>query len=263
VGLGLALPIVLSVGVPSASAACASRTTRSISGTVSGQDDHDVNVSIGFDVESTSGKVINVSDGCAKTGGYSAPVQELNHYLSGEGAPRGSRMYDANGAYKGVTTRSFRLTNLPSNAAYVWIEVYSRRYTGSPCTTCMGPADVHKYGYAMRRRIPVGTTGINIKTPMTCSNVWGGAAGKIAGVVKDRSGKTVNPTHVYTWSEITNSPALTGWGSAQPVTNGNYLLSSLASKQRYTVHVFTGSVDHPKYHVPVYPCQTTHVNFVV
>jgi hypothetical protein len=262
-GAAIALPLVLTTAMPAASAACAGLTGNLITGTVSGLDGRDVNVSIGFDVESTTGQVINVSDGCAKTGGYSAPVKELNHYVSGEGQARGSRMYDSSGAYKGLTTRGFSLTGLPSNAKYVWIEVYARRYSGSPCTTCMGPADLHKYGYAMRRRVPVNTRGVNIRLPMTCSSAWGGSAGRITGSVRNSAGSPVTPSHVYAWSELPdNSTALTGWGSGS-ISGGSYSISALASRQSYTMWLYVGTKVYKRTHIGVGACGGTVANWTV
>ncbi|MGZ4494181.1 MAG: hypothetical protein ACXVWU_05735 [Nocardioides sp.] len=257
----LVVPLVVT-SVPAASAACASRTSRSISGVVYGVDNRDVNVSIGFDVESTTGQIINVSDGCAKTGGYSAPVQEKNHYVKGEGQARGSRMYDVNGVYKGVTTRTWSLNNLPSNAKSVWIEVYSRSYTGSPCTTCMGAVDTHKYGFSTRRQVPVGSTGVMVRLPINC-NFAGGGNGVITGSVKTRAGTAVKPDRVYGWSSAPDSNySVLGWGSAALGT-GSYRLAALAPNQKYTLWLYRNGVVYKKTGVPVSKCGSTRIDWVV
>lgn len=258
---GLLSPVAVAVA-PSASAACAAHTTRSISGVVYGVDNRDVNVSIGFDVESTSGTIINVSDGCAKTGGYSAPVQEKNHFVSGDGAARASRMYDVNGVYKGLTTRTWSLTGLPSNAKSVWIEVYARKYTGSPCTTCMGNVDTHKYGFVMRRRVLVGSTNVMLREPINCGYA-GGANGAIAGTVKNRAGQAVKPDRVYAWSMAADTNySVMGWGTGATAT-GSYRVPALASGQSYAVQLTYKGVAYKKTQVPVSKCGTTTVHWIV
>ncbi|MGB8652508.1 MAG: hypothetical protein WCD35_17810 [Mycobacteriales bacterium] len=257
----LVVPLVLT-SAPAASAACATRTTRSISGVVYGVDNRDVNVSIGFDVQSTTGQIINVSDGCAKTGGYSAPVQEKNHFVKGEGQARASRMYDVNGVYKGVTTRTWSLNNLPSNAKSVWIEVYARAYTGSPCTTCMGNVDTHKYGFATRRQVPVGATGVMIRLPINCAYA-GGSNGTITGSVKTRAGTPVKADRVYAWSSAPDSNySVLGWGTAA-IGTGSYTLGALASNQKYTLWLYRNGAVYKKTYVPVSKCASTRIDWVV
>lgn len=257
----LVVPLVLTPA-PAASAACASRTTRSVSGVVYGVDNRDVNVSIGFDVQSYSGQIINVSDGCAKTGGYSAAVQEKNHFVKGEGQTPASRMFDAHGAYKGVTTRTWSLNDLPSNAKSVWIEVYSRTYTGSPCTACMGNVDTHKYGFSMRRQVPVGATGAVIRLPINCG-FPGGGNGSIYGSVKTRSGTAILPEHVYGWSTAGDGNySVLGWGSAARAT-GSYNMTALAPNQKYTLWLSRNGVVYKKTGIPVYACRGTRVDWAL
>jgi hypothetical protein len=258
----LVVPL-MAVATPAASAACATRTTRSISGVVYGVDNLDVNVSIGFDVESTAGTIINVSDGCAKTGGYSAPVQEKNHYVSYRGQAKASRMYDSTGAYKGVTTRTWKLANLPSNAKSVWIEVYARGYNGSPCTTCMSPADTRKYGYSMRRQVPVGSTNVMVRLPINCAYA-GGGNGVIQGSVKTKAGAAIQATHVYAWSHMADSNyKVLGWGSAANIPSGSYKVNALAPNQTYTMWLYRGTTIYKKYDVAVNACKATTVNWVL
>lgn len=248
--------------VPSASAACAVRTSRGLSGTVTGVDNRDVNVSIGFDVVDANGRTINVSDGCPKSAGYSAPQQEKNHYVSGAGAPQGSRMVDKYGVYRGVTSRNWSLLNLPSNASSVWIEVYSRGYHGSDCTTCFGPKDISKYGYVMRRQVRVGSTGVKLRLPMSCGYV-GGSNGRIIGYVKDSAGAKVTPDRALAWSiapDSNTSPM--GWGSAS-LGLGTYSLDALAAGQKYTVWLTYHGVTQKRTGVAVNACKVTPLNFRV
>jgi hypothetical protein len=270
VGLTAVLAAVgLAVAAPSspANAACASRTTNYIWGYVYGADNYDVNVSIGFDVQDRNGRDINVdpaySDyGCAKTsshGGYSIYPKEMNHYVTYAGVPQHTRMQ--NGQY---TTRVWSLNNLPSNAYRVWIEVYSRGYNGSPCTTCMNPGNTTKYGYANKHYVPMGTKGLTIKLPMRCGG-YGGNAGYISGSVRTSSGASYTLKRIYAWttSSWNALPAIQGWGSGA-ISTGSYTLPAMASGQRYTIWAYRqdGSIVK-KFDVPVYACRTTTLNLGV
>ncbi len=265
----LVVPLVVASSQP-ASAACATRTTRSISGVIYGADNLDVNVSIGFDVQSSSGTIIDATPGsstygCKKTGGYSVKQQEKNRYLNGEGAPHGTKMYDYKGTYMGTTTRTWSLGSLPSNATSVWIEVYSRRYRNTACADpsgnpCMGPSDTHKYGYAMRRQIKVGSTGVVIRLPKNCG--YGGSNGAITGTVKNKSGQALTPSRAFAWSMAADSnAAILGWGSGVR-TSGKYTISALAPNQKYAVWVSYNGVTQKRTYVPVSSCKATPLSFV-
>ena len=263
---GVLAAVGLAVAAPSspANAACASRTANYIWGYVYGADNRDVNVSIGFDVQDRNGRGINVdprySDyGCTKDanhGGYSIYPTEINHYVTYQGAPQSSLM--TNGQR---TTRVWSLTNLPSNAYRVWIEVYSRGYTGSPCTTCMNPENTTKYGFANKHYVPLDTKGLVIKLPMRCGT-YGGNAGYIAGTVRTGSGSAYTLQHVYAWttSSFNALPAIQGWGSGA-ISTGSYRFTAMASGQRYTIWAYRqdGSIV-TRYDVPVYACHTTTLN---
>lgn len=270
VGLSAVLAAVgLAVAAPSspANAACASNAHLSISGYVYGADNRDVNVSIGFEVQDRNGHDINVdpaySDyGCGQTsqhGGYSIYPKELNHYVPYDGVPQHTLM--KNGQY---TTRTWTLGNLPSNAYRVWIEVYSRGYTGSPCTTCMNPGNVTKYGYANKHFVPVGTKGLTIKLPMRCGT-YGGNAGYIGGTVRTSTGAAYTLKHVYAWTTLSwnQLPSLQAWGSGA-IASGSYQIKGLAPGQTYTVWAYRqdGSIVR-RYKVPVYACRTTTLNLGV
>lgn len=240
----LLVPLASSAVAPPApaSAACASPTTRSVSGTVYGQDGRDVNVSVGFDVLDAAGRPISTDPtradyGCAKTGGYSVPQTYLNHFVTYEGAARGTVMKDGT-----RTSRAWRVGNLPSNAAKVWIEAYSRGYTGSPCRDsqgryCFNLTDVRKYGYANLIKIPVGTQGVRLVLPTTCA--YGGTAGSIVGRGVDAAGRAVTLRQVYAWSESSwdAAPGVHGWAAHKP-TSPSYALRSLAAGQTYVVWAY-------------------------
>lgn len=229
---------------PAAAAAgnCAHRTTVGLSGTVAGQDGRDVNTSVGFDVVDAAGRAINADPaapgyGCPKTGGYSVPQKYLNHFVDFEGAAPGTVMKDGT-----RTSRTWRLTSLPSNARAVWIEAYSRGYQGSPCKDsrgnwCFNPTDVRKYGYANKIKVPVGTAGVKVVLPTTCG--YGGTAGSIVGRGVDAAGRPVTLKQVYAWTESSwnAAPGVHGWGSAKP-TDPGYAVRSLAAGQRYVVWAY-------------------------
>lgn len=225
-----------------ASASCAARTTRSVSGTVTGQDGRDVNVSLGVDVLDAAGRPIDADPakpgyGCAKTGGYSVAQTYLNHFVGYQGAAPGTLMVDGT-----RTARTWRLSSLPANAATVWVEAYSRGYQGSPCKDsaghwCFNPTDVRKYGYSNLIKVPVGRTGVKVVLPTTCS--FGGRAGSIVGRGVDAAGRPVRLTQVYAWTESAwdSAPGVHGWAASKPV-DARYALRSLASGQRYVVWAY-------------------------
>lgn len=261
----LAAVAVLAVVLPApapASAACAGRTTHSVTGAVFGQDGRDVNASVGFDVLDSAGHPI-VADpsradyGCVKSSGYSVPQRYVNHFVTYQGAAPGTLMRDGT-----RTTRAWRLDALPANAATVWIEAYSRGYTGSPCKDsagnwCFNPTDIRKYGYANLIKIPVGTQGVRVVLPTTCA--YGGSDGSIVGRGVDAAGRAVTLEQVYAWSESSwdAAPGVHGWAATKPVDPG-YALRSLAAGQRYVVWAYGPRGNRVVvHHVAVSACRST------
>ena len=262
-----ALVPVLGVTAP-AQAACATRTTRSVTGTITGQDGRDVNASVGFDVLDAVGRPINTDPaspgyGCAKSGGYSVPQTYVNHFVSYQGAAPGTVMPDGR-----RTQRAWTLGNLPSNAATVWIEAYSRGYAGSPCkdsrgSWCFNPTDVRKYGYANKIKVPVGTRGVRVVLPTTCA--FGGTAGSIVGRGVDAAGRRVTLRQVYAWTEASwnAAPGVHGWGASKPASD-LYVLRSLAAGQRYVVWAYGPSGNRViRKGVSVNACRSTPLNIRV
>ena len=246
-----------------AQAACASKTTKAISGTVFGQDTRDVNVSIGFDLVDANGRALNAdpasgSYGCAKTGGYSVPQSYLNHFVGPEGAPPSKN-----------TTRAWRIGSIPSNAVGAYIEVYHRGYTGSRCKNadgsyCFNRQTLTKYGNSNKHLVPIGTSGLAIRLPMTCA--YKGTAGAIKGVVTNSAGQRVAVKSLYAWTETKWNafPYYQGWGSAIFSSTGVYTVPALASKQRYVMWATTSAGKVVKRTgVLVNDCATTTVNFRV
>ncbi len=267
--LGLAVSAAIALPAAPASAACASDTHKTISGIVAGQDDRDVNVSIGFDVVDSKLRAINAAPGfgdygCLKNGnhgGYSVPQKEYNHFVSGQGVARGSRMKDGN-----TTTRAWTLTDLPSNAMGVWIEVYTRGYTGSPCRDshgnfCFNATDTSRYGFANRHYVPVGARSVPLRLPLACSA--GGSTGVITGRTTDASGRPTTFRSVYAWTmtSYNQQPSLQGWGTAT-LRSGSYTIPSLASGQKYVVWAQTaGGATLKRTGVVVNACGATPLSF--
>lgn len=263
---GLVLAAGVAFTASPAQAACASVTSRSVSGTVTGQDGRDVNASVGFDVVDAHGQPINADPngpgyGCPKTGGYSIPQRELNHFVSGQGVPAGTLQPDGT-----RTVRAIRIGSLPANAAQVWIEVYSRGYTGSPCKDsrgnwCFNNLDTSKYGFANWQKVPPGTQRLAIRLPMTCPH--GGTDGSVMGKAYDASGAPVALSQVYAWTLAPwgTAPSLKGWGIADKVSGNAYHVGALAAGQRYTIQATsTAGRTIRKLFVPVNACKATPLN---
>lgn len=274
----LLAPLLLTGGAGPASAACATRTSGSVSGTLAGQDDRDVNASIGFDVIDDRGRPIDADPasatyGCAKTGGYSVAHVELNHFVSNQGATTrrgpwwrpaaGGAQVDTRGQR---TTRAWRISDLPSNARSVWIETYSRGYQGSPCRDaqgnyCFNPRDVSKYGYANEQYVAIGTRNLAIRLPLTCK--YGGKTATIAGTVTDGAGRPVALAGAYAWTSERwdQGPAIQGWGETDPAPTGQFSISALATGQVYHLIATTSSgrvIDRTQ--IAVSPCATTRLS---
>lgn len=253
----------------SPSTVCAKNGGKAISGTVFGQDDRDVNVSIGFDLVDAGGKALNADPkkpgyGCAKTGGYSVDQSYLNHFVGPEGAPANSVMKDGH-----RTTRTWRLSDIPSNAVGSYIEVYTRGYQGSPCKDaagnyCFNPENHVKYGNSNKHIVPIGTANLPIRLPMTCG--YGGTAGSITGTVTDGAGRRTNVQSLYAWTEYkwNAAPFYQGWGTAIFSSTGAYTVPALASGQTYVMVATTaGGKQVRKSGVRVDNCRATHVDFGV
>ena len=254
---------------PPASAACASVTSRSISGTVFGQDGRDVNASVGIDLVDAAGRALDATPGsatygCAKTGGYSVRQSYLNHFVGPEGVAPGSLMKDGT-----RTTRAWRIGSIPSNAVGAYVEVYSRGYQGSPCKDsagdwCFNPQTLTKYGNSNKHLVPVGTTGLPVRLPTTCR--YGGTAGALQAVVTDAAGRRVALRTLHAWTEAkwNAAPFLQGWGIGRPAGTGVYTVPALASRQTYVVWATTTSGKVVKRTgVRVEPCRTTAVSIRV
>jgi len=226
------------------SGSCSANTGRVLAGTLTGQDGLALNATIGFDMLDSHGRKINLDTGCVTTG-YSTVVQ-LNHYISGRGAPVGTPMTSAASKYipakdEGVTTTHFRITGIPAAVTNVWIETYPRSFNGSPCgLTCAGPLDNTKYGQSNVRALPLhsGTTTVSLTAPTT--KAFGGSTGSIK-MRLVHNGHLVGADHVYAYSTGKNLVRLQGWGIGRAQGDGSYLVPALASNQPYVVWSYFGN----------------------
>ena len=210
-------------------AACAG--SRTVTGTLAGEDGRAVNVYVGMDIKDSAGRAIG-ADGCVKTvGGYGRSFS-LN-----SSAP-------ATGASSGQTTFSVQL---PTNATDLFVEAYPKNPQGR--------TDVTRYGRSMRRLSSVGGP-IAMKLPVRCDQ--GGSTSRLVGTAYDNG----QPVTLGTTSMFSISPdngnslrPILGWGyleasgttfASEPLVPGqNYRVFASSGSQRKTfdVTVPKGCVD--------------------
>lgn len=220
-GVTVVAGLLAYAGAP-AGAACSSPTSRTLSGTVEGQDDRYLYVLIGFDLHDASGHKIDMN-GCPTSGAYSSTVSVNTLKLTGEGADSGTGL-----------TKTWRLSGLPANAADAWVEVYPK--TKKP----YGATDVSRYGRVLRRRLPVPSSGIDLRLPLACGVVNNGEVGTnggISGVVLD-GGVPVTAHRVRAWTMAKHAPGrMLGWGMGPTPTDSTFSIAALAAEQSYTVWI--------------------------
>ncbi|HEU0129500.1 MAG TPA: hypothetical protein VFQ85_00735 [Mycobacteriales bacterium] len=232
----------LLVAVPSAHAACTTGT-KTVVGSISGQDRRFVDALIGFDVLDSSGRHLGAkygdsSFGCAGQRGYGLTLR-VNGSLPATGSTTSG-------------TKSWKAV-LPANATHMWIEVY-------PQAAGYGGTDESRYGHTMRRKIPVpyGAT-VNLRLPLICSQ--GGSTGVINGFVS-KGGVRVAADRVAAWSlapdNNTPSPIL-GFNVGYAKSNGYYAIPNLPSGQTYTVQITKSGVMKQYYNVRVNSCAGTYL----
>ena len=147
VGL-IAGAILLIAPAPPAGAACASKT-KSLAGTVEGEDGRFISAQVGIELFDSAGRKLKM-DGCVMTaGGYSVSASvnikpatvPCCYILPGSGTTEPT--------YNGYTlSKTWSVSGLPSNAATAWLEVYPKRAGGSPNT------DSSRYGARCAARSP-------------------------------------------------------------------------------------------------------------
>jgi hypothetical protein len=245
----LAVPAALLAILPAQSALAATRT---MTGTIEGSDGRAVNVMIAFDVHRRNGTKIDINGG----GGYSATIS-LNKQVPVTGAAKGPGK---------VTTWSL---TMPSDAAYVYIEVYPKSPHASGQPYMQGPTSQYRYGQALRRALPAGSRNVALRLPLKCG-FTGGVTGGIKGRVT-KGGHLVQPDRVRAWSTATDSPANTkilGWNMGKSYASTglyqghyNYVVPNLAPGQGYTVWVTEGGRTITKKVANVATCKGTALNF--
>jgi hypothetical protein len=245
-------------------ARCSPMTSRTFTGTITGADGLYPDVTIGFDVKDSQGHNVDISDGCRKYG-YSAIVQ-LNHYIDGQGAAPGTEMFNTPTKYiprtsQGAVTNTFTLENLPADADNVWIETYSRAYTGSPCgRKCAGALDNSKYGQINRRAVKLSTGHVALTLPVTPA--YGGRTGSLDLRLVGAGSAGVTISKVYAWSMAKDGKYIDqGWGIGRPATNRkSATVPALGGGQKYVswVYLSNGQMKIIKYK-KVNPRRTTIV----
>jgi hypothetical protein len=215
---------------------CSPISSRQFAGDLTGQDGKGVNATIGFNLVNAAGQTIDLG-GCVAYG-YSAIVQ-LNHFVGFAGQTMGSVQHNVKGVAEGRVDSRFSVAYLPANATAVWIETYTRAYTGSPCgMNCAGEPDERKYGWTNRRVVPVSTY-VHLTAPTTPA--YGGTTGNIQARLENSSGQVTDPAHcggtrntncvqIYTWSTFSpEGHVVEGWGAGDRYGVGQYRFVSLAS----------------------------------
>jgi hypothetical protein len=249
---------------PPSSGRCARATSRSISGSIKGQDGRAVSTSIGFDLVDAAGHKIDLVTGCRLNNSYSS-VLELNHYIGADGEPFGTPMTGHDGEFQGYVSSQFTLTHLPANAAHIYAEAYPRSfsphcapflYTGVNRSTdrgittgCLGRTVFEHYGRALRRFAPMSAT-LSMLLPSTPA--FGGSTGAI--VVRG-SGITA----VYARSEARDGTRLMSWGTVDERTPTAVTVLAMASHQSYSVTVTRNGRTRTRTGVRVAPGTTTSI----
>ena len=249
--LRLALAVLLAaaplvVTAPAQAAPC-STTTRTISGTLIGEDGRFVNAMLGFDLIHVVGDKrlhIDGREGSANYGcpGYSGYGQIL----------RVNRDVPATGST--TTGTKYWSVKIPLRVNQVIIEVWPR-------AAGTGPVDDSRYSGALRWKVPIPYgKRINITMPRVCAA--GGKTGYIAGKVT-KSGAPVNVDFVGAWSMAKDNNTATpiqGFRVGTGYDNGVYKIRNLASGQYYTVYWIEKGVRKQRYNIWVSACKGTPIS---
>jgi hypothetical protein len=230
----------LLVATPAHATPCVT-TTRTITGTISGQDGRYVDAMLGFDLINSAGVHVNAvpgsaTFGCTGPSGYGLTLR-VNRTLPATGSTTSG-------------TKTWKVV-VPTNVKMAYIEVYPR-------AAGYGGTDESRYGHALRRKLPVpyGKT-VVVKLPLICA--LGGKTGKIHGYVT-KHGVRVQADRVVAWSMANDnnvaSPIL-GWNMGAPASNGYYVVPNMPPGQYYTVHFTKDGVTQVKNNVWVNPCKAT------
>jgi hypothetical protein len=240
VGLAaLALPLL----VASPARAACTTTTKTLSGTIGGEDGWYVDALLGFDVMDRNGAHLDgrtpgsSSYGCGGFHGYGV-FTRINRTLPATGSTTQG-------------TKQWTVT-LPGNTAFVHIEVY-------PYEKEYGGVSEAKYGHSYRRKVPVPYgTAVNIRLPLVCKA--GGTTGGISGWVKLNGVKTT-ADFIGAWTLVADNnrfQPIMGWNMGTSNSTGYYLVPNLPSGQTYIMQAIkNGHVSYPR-KTYVAPCKNTY-----
>jgi hypothetical protein len=229
-----------------ASASPCHTATRTVTGTIQGEDGRFVDAQLGFDlVRVVNGVKQHINGlpgadnyGCAGHKGYGYNLR-VNETVPATGSTT-----------EGTKTWSIKI---PSNVNMMVIEVYPRA-AGRP-----SPVDDSRYSGALRWRIPIPYGApINIKLPLVCAA--GGKTGYIAGTAKTASGAPVKVDFVGAWSlakDNNSASPIQGFRTGYGTDRGTWKVPNLASGQSYTVVWIENGVRRQKYGYAVSACKGT------
>lgn len=236
-----AVPVVL----PSAAVAAPCGTaTKTISGTVQGQDGRYVNAQLGFDLMQVTSSGVRHLDGragsdrygCAGYKGY-GQVVFVNSQLPATGSTTSG-------------TKTWRAV-VPAIVNQVIVEVYPR-------SANRGPVDDRRYSGALRWRVPIPYgKPINITLPLVCAA--GGKTGYLAGTAT-KGGQPLNVDFVGAWSmakDNNTAQPILGFRVGYGTDRGTWAIRNLASGQQYTIVWIENGVRRQKYGYAVNACKGT------
>jgi hypothetical protein len=240
-GLLAFAPVV--VAAPASAAPC-STATRTISGTLLGEDGRYVDAMLGFDLiqvvgterRHIDGRAGSSTYGCAGYHGYGQVLRVNSNVPATGSTTTGSKTWSV---------------TIPAIVNDVIIEVYPR-------AAGTGPVDESRYGHALRWKVPIPYgKAINIRLPLVCAQ--GGSTGWIGGYTTV-NGVRKKMDRVAAWSMAkdnnTASP-IQGFKVGYSLDSGSFAIKNLAGNQYYTVVYSLGTRKVQKYNVYVHGCKGT------
>jgi len=243
----LTLLAPLLVPAPGAHATPCTTATRTVTGTIKGQDGRAVNAQVSFDLIRVVGDQRLHIDGrpgsdrygCAGFKGYGY-FMRVNKDLPDTGsATSGTKTWKA---------------VIPANVNQVIIEVYPRDNAT--------PSNVsdRRYSGALRWKVPIPYgKAVNIVLPVVCAA--GGTTGYIAGRAT-KGGAPVKVDFVGAWSlakDNNTAQPILGFRTGYGTDRGTWAVKNLVSGQAYTVVWIENGVRRQRYGIAVSACQGTAV----
>lgn len=219
--------------------------TRTITGTIQGEDGRFVDAQLGFALARVVGDkkyFVNGLPGSDRYGCYGHSGYGFNLRVNPTVPATGSTT-------SGTKTWS---ATIPANVNLVTIEVYPRA-AGTP-----SPIDDSRYSGALRFRVPIPYgKPINITLPRVCAA--GGRTGYIAGKAT-KGGSPVKLDFVGAWSLAKDNNTATpiqGFRVGSGTDSGSWKIRNLASGQTYTVVWIENGVRQQRYGLAVSACTGT------